>query len=78
MLRPSGVSYGGSDGAPPTDLWVPTRCPEPVLHALVAHALAQTVPTRRRLQRARRRVREAGVRVSEFGTKPSYDRRRAT
>src|SRR5688572_9007497 len=55
------VSFGGSeDGRPPIDLWTPPRCPEAIVRALVVHALAQTVPTRRRICEARRRRREAG------------------
>jgi hypothetical protein len=72
------ISYGGSDGEPPTDLWVPPRCPEPILRALVAHAIAQTAPTRQRQREVRRRLREAGVRLSDFAIKPSYARRSAS
>lgn len=60
-----------------TDLWPPPRAGEAVVAALVAHAIAQTVPTGRRLQEAHRRLEEAGVRLSDFAVKPSYARRSA-
>lgn len=60
-----------------TDLWLPPHAGEAVVAALVAHALAQVAPTRRRLQEARRRLEEAGVRLSDFAVKPSYARRSA-
>lgn len=65
------------DDGTSTDLWLPPRCPEAVVAALVAHALARVARTRRRLQEARRRLRDAGVRVSGFSRKPRYTRRSA-
>jgi hypothetical protein len=65
------------DDGSSTDLWLPPHCPEAVVAALVAHAIAQTVPTRRRLREARRRLEETGVRLSDFAVKPSYARRSA-
>jgi hypothetical protein len=74
------ITWGGNPEADPElhTLYPPTRCPEPVLRALVAHAIAQTAPTRRRLLSARRRLREAGVRLSRLRQKPSYARRSAS
>lgn len=67
------ISWQGEDGGT-TDLWLPPRAGEPVVAALVAHALAQVAPTGRRRQVARRRLREAGVRLADFSRKPSYAR----
>lgn len=71
------VTWGGDPEADPElhTLYPPTRCPEQSLRALVSHAIAQTAPTRRRLQEARRRLREAGVRLGDVAVKPSYSRR---
>lgn len=65
------------DNGVSTDLWLPPRPREAVVAALVAHALAQVAPTRRRLLSARRRLRDAGVRLSDFARKPRYARRSA-
>lgn len=65
------------DNGVSTDLWLPPRPREAVVAALVAHALAQVAPTRRRLRAARRQLRDAGVRLSDFRHKPSYARRSA-
>lgn len=63
------------DDGTSTDLWLPPHCPEAVVAALVAHALATVAPTRLRLLTARRRLRAAGVRLSDFRQKPSYAHR---
>ena len=70
------IGWHGDD-ATPEDLWLPRRCPEAVVAALVAHALAQVAPTGRRLQEARRRLEEAGVCLADFAVKPSCARRSA-
>jgi hypothetical protein len=57
------------------DLWLPPRCPAPVVAALVAHAVAVVARTARRAREARRRLRKTGMRLSDFATKPSYSRR---
>lgn len=65
------------DDGTSTDLWLPPHCPEAVVAALVAHALAQVAPTGRRLLETRRRLEEAGVCLAGFAVKPSYARRSA-
>lgn len=68
------ISYGTNIGRT-EDLWPPTRCPEAILGALVFQAIAQTVPTPRRLREARRRLRAAGVRLSDIRRRPTFSRR---
>lgn len=65
------------DNGASNDLWLPPHCPKAVVATLVAHALAQVAPTRRRLREARLRLEETGVRLSDFAVKLSYARRSA-
>jgi hypothetical protein len=61
----------------PRTLHLPTRCPPPILRALVCHAIGETLPTKLRRRDARRRLREAGVRLKDFEAGPTTTRRRA-
>lgn len=71
------IVFGGAPGStdPLQTLHPPPRCPEAVLRALLAFAIARTVPTPRRLHEARRRMRAAGVRLSGLQRRPALGRR---
>ena len=62
------------DDGTSTDLWMPTRCPAPVLRALVAHALTAVAPTALRAKTSRGLLRAVGVRASDFRRKPTFGR----
>lgn len=72
--RSPSIVYGGQIAGvdPLRTLFPPPRCPEPVLRALIAYALAVTIPTTWRLRAARRRLRAAGVRLSDYQCKPTF------